>query len=111
MFCAGWTVLVVLFHFVARIYLEDRAFLGYIRFAIEAIAVLSWLAGFIAVAVQISTDACPSGKKSCGPLVAATVLGGVEFLLFVITAAMTVIVAFYTSRNSRALPTKTSTDI
>src|ERR1700716_3733965 len=56
MFCAAWTVLIVIFHLVAGISFADRALIGYIRVAVEAVAVLSWLAGFIAVAVEISTD-------------------------------------------------------
>ena len=67
---------------------------GYICVAVEAVAVLSWLAGFIAVAVQISTDACSAGGNSCGLLVAASVFGAFEWLLFVVTAALTGMLVF-----------------
>ncbi|KFY23149.1 hypothetical protein V493_06050 [Pseudogymnoascus sp. VKM F-4281 (FW-2241)] len=99
MFCAAWTVLIVIFHLIAGISFADRALIGYIRVAVEAVAVLSWLAGFIAVAVQISTDTCSAGKNSCGSLKAATVFGAFEWLLFVVTAALTVMHVFNSSRS------------
>ncbi|KAJ5626190.1 hypothetical protein N7510_002499 [Penicillium lagena] len=99
MFCAGWTVLIVIFHLIAGISFADRALLGYIRVAVEAVAVLSWLAGFIAVAVQISTDTCSTGKSSCGLLKAATVFGAIEWLLFMVTAALTTMLVFNSSRK------------
>ena len=101
MFCAGWTVLIVIFHFIAIIIFADRALIGYIRIAVESVAVLSWLAGFIAVAVQISTDTCSAGKSSCGSLKAATVFGAFEWLLFIVTAALTVMLVFNSSRKQR----------
>lgn len=101
MFCAAWTVLIVIFHLIAGIRFADRALVGYIRVAVEAVAVLSWLAGFISVAVQISTDTCSAGKSSCGPLKAATVFGAFEWLLFMVTAALTVMLVFDSSRKPR----------
>lgn len=106
MFCAAWTVLTVIFHFIARISFADRALIGYIRIAVEAVAVLSWLAGFIAVAVQISTNTCSVGKNSCGSLKAATVFGAFEWLLFMATAALAVIPVFNSSRKLRTSTTK-----
>lgn len=101
MFCAAWTVLIVIFHFIAGISFADRALIGYTRVAVEAVAVLSWLAGFIAVAVQISTDICSAGRNSCGSLKAATVFGAFEWLLFIVTAALTVMLVFNSSRKQR----------
>ena len=101
MFCAGWTVLIVIFHLIAIVFFVDRALIGYIRVAVESVAVLSWLAGFIAVAVQISTDTCSAGKSSCGLLKAATVFGAFEWLLFMITAALTIMLVFNSSRKPR----------
>lgn len=101
MFCAGWTVLVVIFNLIAGISFANRAFIDYIRVAVEAVAVLSWLAGFIAVAVQISTDTCSAGKSSCGLIKAATVFGAFEWLLFMVTAALAVMLVFNRSRKPR----------
>lgn len=101
MFCAAWTVLIVIFHLISGISFADRAFIGYIRVTVEAVAVLSWLAGFIAVAVQISTDTCSAGKSSCGSLKAATVFGAFEWLFFMVTAALTVMLFFNSSRKPR----------
>lgn len=101
MFCAAWTVLIVILHLIVGISFADCALIGYIRVAVEAVAVLSWLAGFIAVAVQISTDTCSAGKSSCGSLKAATVFGAFEWLLFMVTAALTVMLVFNSSRKPR----------
>ena len=106
MFCAAWTVLIVIFHLIARISFVDHPLIGYIRVAVEAVAVLSWFAGFIAVAVQISTDTCSAGKNSCGSLKAATVFGAFEWLLFMVTAALTVMLVFNSSRKPRTSTTR-----
>ncbi|TGO49171.1 hypothetical protein BCON_0218g00020 [Botryotinia convoluta] len=92
--CAGWTFLTVIFHTIARIKFPDGALIGYIHVAVETVAVLSWLAGFIAVAVQISTGTCSTGKNSCRILIVATIFGALEWLLFMITAALTAILIF-----------------
>ncbi|KAL3455683.1 membrane-associating domain-containing protein [Aspergillus heterothallicus] len=92
MFCAGWTFLGVIFLLiVSRTNLVDKhAWAGYICFAVEAVALLSWVAGFIAVAVNTgSSDAClTTGSKICRLLTAATVFGALEWVLFVGTAAL-----------------------
>jgi hypothetical protein len=90
LFCAAWTVLVVIFQLVAGNVFTDRAFIGYIRVAAEIVAVLSWFAGWIAVAANIGTGACREGYVSCGALEAATVFGAIEWLLFMGTATVTV---------------------
>lgn len=107
LFCASWTVLIIIFHLIAETSFADRALIGYIRVAVEAVAVLSWLAGFIAVAVQIATDTCSTGKSSCGLLKVATVFGAFEWLLFMITAAQTVILVL-SSRKPRTSMTRPS---
>ena len=86
MFCAAWTVLAVVFHFVEPSF-ASRPIIGYIGIIAEAVAVLAWLAGFIAVAVNVSTtDACMSGQNSCTELKVATAFGAFEWLLFMVTA-------------------------
>ncbi|RDW70115.1 hypothetical protein BP5796_08512 [Coleophoma crateriformis] len=111
MFCAGWTVLTVIFHLIAGVRFADRALIGYLRVAVEAVAVLSWLAGFIAVAVQISTDICSAGKHSCGSLTAATVFSGLEWLLFIVTVARTAMLVFNSSRKPKNSTTKPGVDV
>lgn len=106
MFCAAWTVLIVIFHLIAGLSFADRALIGYIHVAVEAVAVLSWLAGFIAVAVEISTNTCSAGTNSCGSLKAATVFGAFEWLLFMVTAALTVMLIFNSSRKPRTSTTR-----
>lgn len=67
-----------------------RPFVAYIRIAVEMVAVLAWIAGWIAVAVNIGTGACVDGYVSCGALKAATVFGAMEWLLFMGTAFLLV---------------------
>ena len=99
MFCALWTLLGVIFILVTGARLADRALLGYILVGVEAVAVLSWLAGFIATAANISSDTCPY-RGSCGTIAAATAFGAFEWLLFVVTAYMTVRTVLFSSRQS-----------
>ncbi|KAJ5656109.1 hypothetical protein N7507_008059 [Penicillium longicatenatum] len=90
LFCAAWTILIILFHYLAGFIFADHRWFTYAHAAVEAVAVLSWLAGFIAVAIQISSNSCSTGKSPCGLLEAATVFGALEWLLFMVTAALTV---------------------
>lgn len=64
--------------------------------AVEAVALISWTAGFIAVAVNIGTGECPA--ESCGLLKTAVVFGALEWLLFVVTATMTGVVVVKSTR-------------
>ncbi|GAB7349367.1 hypothetical protein MBLNU459_g8493t2 [Dothideomycetes sp. NU459] len=70
MFCAGWTFLVVIFLLLAKIRFAGHALIGYICVTVEALTLLSWFAGFIAVAVEIGTDAYlkthANPHSSCG---------------------------------------------
>ncbi|KAF7552280.1 hypothetical protein G7Z17_g4435 [Cylindrodendrum hubeiense] len=107
MFCAAWTFLGVIFLLIAGISFADHAVIGYIRVAVEAVALLSWLAGFIAVAVEIGSNTCPAEENSCGILKAATVFGALEWLLFVITTILTIKLVFSSTRrpsNSKTSP-------
>lgn len=104
-FCAAWTVLVVVFHYVAEKAVVDRPLVGYIRIAVEAVALLSWFAGWIAVAVNIRTGACAEGYVSCGALKAATFFGAVEWLLFMVTAFFAV--SWFLLSRRQAVDSKT----
>ncbi|KAI5462762.1 marvel domain-containing protein [Mariannaea sp. PMI_226] len=102
MFCAGWAILTVIFQLIAGITFTNNALIAYSRVTIEAVAVLSWLAGFIAVAVEIPTNTCSQSKSSCGSLITATVFGAFGWLLFMITAALTAMPVFHNSRKPKA---------
>jgi hypothetical protein len=106
MFCAGWTVLIVIFHLIAGISFKGSTLISYIGLAVEAVAVLSWLAGFIAVAVNIGANECPTGNNSCASLKAATAFGAFEWLLFMVTASLTAMPVF----NSFRKPTTSTTE-
>jgi hypothetical protein len=105
-FCAGWTVLIVVFERIAERKFGGILWVRYLCVAAETVAVLSWLAGFVAVAVRISGHECSTGEKSCGSLVAATVFGALECLLFTITTFTAALVAFNSPRMRRSLPDK-----
>lgn len=108
MFCAAWTFLGVIFLLIAGISFADHALIGYIRVAVEAVALLSWLAGFVAVAVSVGGDAClAEGENRCGSLKAATVFGALEWLLFVITTTLTVKLVFDSTRRPRTSKSRT----
>ncbi|KAE8153722.1 marvel domain-containing protein [Aspergillus avenaceus] len=90
MFCAVWTFPVVIFHFFES-GLASRPLLGYVGLLSEAVAVLSWFAGFIAVAVNVgTTNSCMSGQNSCAEVKAAAAFGAFAWLLFMVTAAAAV---------------------
>jgi len=105
LFCAAWTFLGIIFLLITGISFADHALIGYIRVAVEAVAFLSWLAGFIAVAVNIGSNACPADENHCGSLKAATVFGALEWLLFVITTILTIKLVFNSSRRARTSTT------
>lgn len=96
----------VFFFLIARVRYADSALLSYIRFAVEAVAFFSWLAGFIAVAVNIGSNDCPQEENRCGLLKAATVFGALEWLLFLITTITTFQLVF--NRTNLSKISKTS---
>lgn len=108
-FCAGWTFVDVILVLISETRFANHALIGYICIVIEAVALLSWLAGFIAVAINIGSNACPAEENGCGTLVAATVFGALEWLLFVITTALTTNVALNSTRRPRAFTTSPAT--
>jgi hypothetical protein len=104
-FCAAWTILIVVFQLIAGDASTDRALIGYVRVAVEMVAVLSWFAGWIAVAVNIGTGACSQGYVSCGALKAATVFGAIEWLLFMVTGTLAVSLFLSSRRQLRTFKT------
>ncbi|OAA59534.1 MARVEL-like domain protein [Niveomyces insectorum RCEF 264] len=109
LFCVAWTLLGVVFLVVAGVRFVDHVWIGYLRVAVEAVALLSWLAGFIAVAVNIGSSACPPEENHCGLLKAATVFGGLEFLLFAVTTSTTVQLVLGQTRWPKTSAPQTST--
>jgi len=105
MFCAAWTFLVVIFQLIAGNAFSNRAHIGYVCVAVEAIAFLSWFTGWIAVAANIGTEACPEGYISCGTLKAAAVFGAVEWLLFIVTTTVAFSLVLESKRQSRTAMT------
>ncbi|CAK7221809.1 hypothetical protein SBRCBS47491_004654 [Sporothrix bragantina] len=100
LFCAVWTVFVV-FLVLAASRFYGYGMLGYVRVFVEVIALLSWFAGFIAVAVNISgsNGYCPAEEKGCAPLQVATAFGALEWALFVVTTTVTCSLVFGKKRE------------
>ncbi|CAK7221324.1 hypothetical protein SCUCBS95973_004455 [Sporothrix curviconia] len=109
LFCSGWTILGVIFLVVAGIHYAGHRIIGYLSVAVETIALLSWLAGFVAVAVNIGTTDCPAEEHGCGAITAATVFGGLEWLLFVMTTLLTTKLVFNAPRRTSKAEATTST--
>lgn len=105
LFCAVWTILVVIFQLVTGNAFADRAWIGRIRVAVEVVALLSWFAGWIAVAANIGTEACSEGYVSCGALKAATVFGALEWLLFMVTATLAISLVLNSKRRQMSSTT------
>ncbi|CAK7230963.1 hypothetical protein SCUCBS95973_007751 [Sporothrix curviconia] len=89
LFCAVWSILGVVCLILASVFFAPRRLTSYIFLAVEGIAVLSWLAGFVATAVNVGTSTCPAEENGCGAIIAATVFAALEFLLFSMTTTMT----------------------
>jgi hypothetical protein len=101
LFCAAWTILVVILQTLARDSFADRAWMSYFRVGAEVLAVLSWFAGWVAVAVNTGTEACSEGYTSCGTLKAATVFGAAEWLLFMVTTTLAFSLFLNSKRQQR----------
>ncbi|GKZ37248.1 hypothetical protein AbraIFM66950_008705 [Aspergillus brasiliensis] len=111
-FCAGWTFLGVIFlFFTAGISFAEHAVIGSLSVIVEVVALLSWLAGFIAVAVNIGSNPCPAEENHCRLLVAAIVFGALEWLLFMITTIPTIKLVFNSARRTKISTIDTTTSV
>lgn len=111
LFDAIWTFLVAVpFLVLSPLYLQQFAH-KYALIAVEAITLLFWFAGFIAVAAILPPSAACSRSSVCKGLQAATVFGAFEwFVLFISTStsiSIPVFIIYYfiwlTSTYSRLL--------
>jgi hypothetical protein len=105
LFCAAWAILVVIFQLVAGNAITHSPLVRYISVGSELVAVISWFAGWIAVAVNIGTRSCATGYVACGALKAATVFGAIEWLLFMVTAFLAVSLFLNSKRQVRTTKT------
>ncbi|EEH02892.1 conserved hypothetical protein [Histoplasma capsulatum G186AR] len=91
LFDAIWTFLVAVpFLVLTPLYLQQFAH-KYALIAVEAITLLFWFAGFIAVAAILPPSAACRHSSVCKGLQAATVFGAFEWLLFVATTVLVVV--------------------
>ncbi|GKZ86838.1 hypothetical protein AnigIFM56816_002768 [Aspergillus niger] len=111
-FCAGWTFLGVIFlFFAAGISFAEHAVIGSVSVIVEFVALLSWLAGFIAVAVNVGSTTCPAEENHCVLLKVAIVFGALEWLLFMITTIPTIKLVFNSTRRQKASTTEVTTPV
>lgn len=112
MFCAGWTFLGVIFlFFTAGISFAEHAVIGSVSVIVEVVALLSWLAGFIAVAVNVGSNPCPAEENDCVFLKVAIVFGALEWLLFMITTIPTIKLVFNSTRRQKTSTIETTTPV
>jgi len=95
LFCAVWSVLVLLYLIIVPWRFSNTV--AHHKFAIlaaEAVTMLFWFAGFIALAVFLSDRVCFG--HVCSAAKAAAVFGAFEWLLFAATTAMAILHVFRT---------------
>ncbi|CZT19073.1 uncharacterized protein RCC_04919 [Ramularia collo-cygni] len=85
-FCAVWTLLVLIYFVLAGTTSGARVHHPYAVLGLDAITMIFWFAGFIAVAVFVHNRGCFGGV--CRAAKAAAVFGAFEWLLFAITTAI-----------------------
>ena len=105
LFCAAWTIFVAIFQLVAGNAITHRPLIRCISAGAELVAVISWFAGWIAVAVNIGIGSCATGYVACDALKAATVFGAVEWLLFMVTTFLAVSLFLNSKRQVRTSKT------
>jgi len=104
-FCAVWTILVVLYFMLAPRFFEPAAH-PFARVAVDALTMLFWFGGFIAIAVLAGAekdwgywdvfDGYNNNYESKYYQVtaAAAAMGAFEWILFVVTTVFTCLEAF-----------------
>jgi len=98
-FCAVWTLLAVAYLFITPTRYPSLAH-KYAIVTVEAITMVFWFAGFIALAVLLTDVGCRRGG-TCGASIAADIFAAFEWLMFL---AGTFVAArhCYTTRNSHS---------
>ncbi|KFY52847.1 hypothetical protein V496_08133 [Pseudogymnoascus sp. VKM F-4515 (FW-2607)] len=87
-FASVWTLLAVAYLVIAPLTFATAAHKYGILVA-EALTMLFWFAGFIALADLLGAVGCTSRRgKACGESIAATVFGAFEWLLFLGTTIL-----------------------
>lgn len=103
LFCAIWTVLTVVLSFVALRRFADRSWIAYVLAILEAVAILSWFAGWLSCAVLVSSnDVCGTSenKSSCRAVKAAIFFGVLEWMLFIGTGMWSAKLAWKSFRKT-----------
>ena len=78
-FCAVWTILAAIYLLIATLKFTDSIIgHGFILLAVDAITMIFWFAGFIALAVGVGGLSC-NGNSVCGSADASAAFGAFEW--------------------------------
>ncbi|KKZ63202.1 hypothetical protein EMCG_02407 [[Emmonsia] crescens] len=95
LFNSIWTLLIAVPYLVlSPLYIPKIAH-KYALIAVEAVTLLFWFAGFIAVAAILPPSQLCKHSAICKALQAATVFGAFEWLLFVATTVLVVVLPLF----------------
>ncbi|ORY16880.1 membrane-associating domain-domain-containing protein [Clohesyomyces aquaticus] len=87
LFCSIWTLLAVAYLIVTPSRFPQFAH-KFAILAVEAVTMIFWFAGWVAVAALWGDIGCGSRRGVCGAGTAAIVFGAIEWLTFVATTVM-----------------------
>ncbi|RDL41715.1 Uncharacterized protein BP5553_01694 [Venustampulla echinocandica] len=93
LFCSLWTLLALVYLVLAPMRFQAAAH-KYAILAAEAVTMIFWFAGFIALAVLLGDIRCGRWGGVCRASQAATVFGAFEWLLFTATTVAAALHAF-----------------
>ncbi|KAF2179468.1 hypothetical protein K469DRAFT_741555 [Zopfia rhizophila CBS 207.26] len=100
LFTSVWTLLAVAYLAITPVHFPNLAH-KWAVVAVEAITMIFWFAGWVAVAALWGDIGCGSRSGVCGAGTAAIVFGAIEWLTFVAT---TVMAALHIRRSARSDP-------
>jgi hypothetical protein len=90
LFCSVWTLFIVVPYLVAAPMFAPQFAPIHVILAVDAVTMIFWFSGFIAVAAQIHSPSVCSHYNFCATAQGASALGAFEWLLFTGAAAMEV---------------------
>jgi len=90
LFCSVWTLFVVVPSLVAVPMFASEFAPTYAILAVDAVTMIFWFSGFIAVAAQIYSPSICSHFNFCATAQGGAALGAFEWLLFAFASAMDV---------------------
>ncbi|KAK7033431.1 MARVEL domain-containing protein [Favolaschia claudopus] len=103
LFCSVWTLVLALPYLVFSYRVVPETAHKFGIFAAEFVTMVFWFGGFIALAVY-TTNFLGCSAPVCQAAQAATALGAIEWVLFMVTTVMSVLHLWRTRRSSDPRP-------